>query len=116
MTERYLTQEVRELLRASEDETSDKHNMSSNDDGEYDQVLRDPVINSFSSDEENEDDGVANDSAVKSCGGSECLSKVPAASNCGKITDKNIVREKPGPTRFVLRMRSSITDYFTLFF
>ena len=33
MTERYLTQEVRELLCASEDETSDKHDMSSNDDG-----------------------------------------------------------------------------------
>ena len=45
MTERYLTEkEIKELLCASEEETIDEHEMPSDGDKKYDEVLPDPVI------------------------------------------------------------------------
>ena len=116
MAERCLTEkEVRELLCASEDETSNEHDNSSDDDGERDEVLPDSVINSLSSDEEDENGGVTNDSGVKPRDSSEYWSNLPVASNRSRITSKNIVCEKPGPTRFSARMCSSIMDCFIHF-
>ena len=66
--------------------------------------------------ENDDDDGVTNDPVVKPRDGSECWSNKPIASNRSRITAKNILRKKPGPTRFAVRMSSSITDCFTLFF
>ena len=84
-------EEVRELLYASEDGTSDEHDMSSNDDREYDKLLHKLVVNPHSHKEENEDDSVANGFRVKSRDESEYWSNVPTASNRGSITAKNFV-------------------------
>ena len=113
----YLTEEkVKEILFASKDKTNNEHNVSSDDDEKYDEVLHDLIIISLSSDEKNEDDDITNDFGVKLRDNSECWSNVPAASNPGRITAKNNVREKLGPKRFALSMCSSITECFPFFF
>ena len=119
MRESYLTEEeLKKILFASKDKTNNQHNVSSDDNREYDKALYNllVVIISLSSDEEKEEDDVTNDSEVKLRDNSECWSNVPAASNPGRITAKNIVREKLGPKRFALSMCSSFTECFTFFF
>ena len=109
-------EEVKKILFASKDKTNNQHNVSSDDNREYDKALYNLVIISLSSDEEKEEDDVTNDSEVKLRDNSECWSNVPAASNPGRITAKNIVHEKLGLTRFALSMCSSFTECFTFFF
>jgi len=118
MNRAYLTNEdIQAMLYEDEDEGSDESYVPSDDDGEIDMILSDPESDyDSSSDDEDVSGPPADASFLTSRDGRESWSTAPIASSQGRVSARNIVSEKSGPTRHAARSCSSVSDCFFLFF
>ena len=107
----------------NDDDCSDY--VPSDDDNEEDIILSDPVYDS--EDNNDDDDAAARDANDKkpyntttalfiSKSGIESWAAEPMLHLTSKTSQKNIIREKSGPTRYALRTSGSFGDCFCLLF